>query len=366
MEACKKHGVKPDAVASIEREQATYRYYYEGKKFDEDLVLVGPSVLWPKIFEEFTGKKIVTNKVNSGTEKWWNENFENFEHLDQGMSSAHVAFAFAKAAGCNPIILIGQDLAYTNNKKHSELTHTEFEGENDTRESDGNMTEDIYGNLVLTDDIYNMFRKWFEIKIMDNKELVVVDATEGGAKIHGSEIITLREAIDKYCKKEMNIRLVGCLSDKNNIETARYIKHYEHIIEEAKKQQRRLKKLQSRAAKHYRELEDLYYKKNIEKMSEEQLIKVLIKMQKGDAIIRDIQKEEYLITYFQQMIRQTIIFVKGLGNEITAENVMQNIRFQANLMGVIKNSSNLIIEEYEKMILFIKEKKEKREEEMNS
>lgn len=366
MNACKKYGVKPDAVASIERDIPTYQYYYKDKSFDDDLVLVGPSLLWPQIFEDFAGKKIITSKVNTGIEKWWKDNFKSFEFLNQGMSSANVAFAYAKAAGCNPIILIGQDLAYTANKKHSKLTHTEFEGENDSSESDGLMTEDIYGNLVLTDDIYNMFRSWFEIQIMMNKELQVIDATEGGAKIHGSEIMTLRESIDKYCKKEMEIHLYDCLSDNGELEALVYIKQYDHVIREAKKQQKRLKELKQKAEKHYKVLEQIYYKEKLEEMSEEKLIQVLLKMQKGDIIIQDIQKEEYLLTYFQQMIRQTIIFVKALGNEITPKNVKQNIRFQANLMGVIKNSSNLIIEEYEKMITFIKEKKEKREGEINS
>lgn len=362
LEACKKHQVKPDGIASIERIPETYWYYYQGKTFDEKLVLLGPSLLWPQIYEEYPGKKLITGKVNDGVEKWWGSHFENLYFLNQGMSCANVAFAYAKYAGCNPIVLVGQDLAYTENKKHSNLTHTEFEGENASiQEKDGLMTEDIYGNPILTDDIYNLFRNWFELQIRAEKELQVIDATEGGAKIQGSEIMTLREVIDKYCTKELPMHLYDCIPDKPKPEPEVYIKKYEKVMKGAKEQKRRLKKLQRKAAKHYRVLERFYYKEDLDSMSEDELVQVLLKLQRGDTLIHDIDKEGYLMTYFQQMIRQTIIFVKGLGNEITPKNVRQNIRFQANLVGVIKESVDVIIKEYDKMIAFLEEKKAKRE-----
>lgn len=359
--ACKKHNVKPDAIASIERIENTYKFYYEGKTFDEDMVLIGPSVLWPQIVEEYPGRKIITNKVDNGIEKWWADNFDNLYHVGQGMSCANVAFAYALYAGCNPIILIGQDLAYTNNKIHSDLTHTKFEGANDDRLAQGLMVEDIYGNMIPTSDVYNLFRNWFEIQINSYPNLKVIDATEGGAKIHGSEIMTLQDVIDTYCNKELPMHLIDCLSEEVKPETEDYIKKYEQIIREARKQKKRLEKLQSRAAKHYKTLESIYYNKELEKMSESQLVQEILKMQKGDRIIQDIVANQYVVTYFQQMIQQTIIFVKGLGNEVSAENIKANIRYQANLMGVIKNGVDVINKEYDKMIEFLEEKKAKRE-----
>lgn len=43
------------------------------------------------------------------------------------------------------------------------------------------------------------YRMWFETQIVRYSELHVIDATEGGAKIHGTEIMTLREAIQREC-----------------------------------------------------------------------------------------------------------------------------------------------------------------------
>ena len=354
LEACKKHGIKPDAIASIERDKPTYDFYYKGKSFDEDLVLVGPSLLWPEIYENYHGKKIIMNKVDSGADGWWASHFDKLKHINQGLSSAHVAFSVAAYAGCNPIILIGQDLAYTDEKKHSDLTHTEFEGDNDSSESDGTMVEDIYGNLVRTDTIYNLFRNWFEIQIRFLTDVEVIDATEGGAKIHGSTIKGLKETIDQYCKKPLPKHMHEYLEDVG-FEQEYAHKKYQEIIEDGNLQILKLKKIQKKAADHQKVLVGLQ-KKKLAGMTKEELVNVILKMQKGDKIIHYINKEEDVYSFYQQIIKQTIIYVKKIGNEITPTNVAKNIHLQILLMTLIRDSTYLVIEEYNKMITFVSEK----------
>lgn len=36
--------------------------------------------------------------------------------------------------------------------------------------------------------------------------ITTVDATEGGALIHGSKVMTLKKAVQKYCKREFNVK----------------------------------------------------------------------------------------------------------------------------------------------------------------
>lgn len=362
-QACRKHNVKPDAIASIERGEATYKFYYEGKTFDENMVLVGPSLLWPKLIEEYPGRKIITNRVNYGIDKWWEDNFDNFYYLEQGASCANVAFIYAFYAGCNPIILMGQDLAYTENKIHSDLTHTKYEGANQGKSKEGLLVEDIYGNMIPTAGVYNWFRNWFEAMIIAFPDLKVIDATEGGAKIHGSEIMTLQEAISAYCRQEIPMHLVDCLSEEVILEPSVYIEKYKHLIEETKKQKECLKNLQRCVLKYYEMLKEIY-KKELEKMSKGQLAEEIIKLQEGDKIINEIMKNPSASTYFQQLIQQTIIRMKALGMELTVESVRRNIILQANLMATIKASISKINQEYDKMIAFLEEKKAKREAEL--
>lgn len=345
--ACKQHGVKPDAIASIERGVETYQYYYEGKEFDEDLVLLGPSLIWSEIYKKFPGKKVVMSKNDEGVDGWWSNQFENLNFINMGMSCATVAYAVAELAGCNPIILIGQDLAFTGNKKHSSFTHTEFEGENNADETDGLMVEGIYGDMIPTDKYYNLFRYWFEDKIIVNPEVQLIDATEGGAKIQGSTIMTLKEAISKYCTKEKERDLYEYL-EKKDVSVEEVKEKKEKVLKEADRLIQKLYKTKKKTEDHYATLEKIYDRIN-EDMTQNQLIKAVKQMQKGDQIIQYMINQHDTITFFQQYIAQTTTYVKALGNELTPANVLKNVYAQGNLMGAVKRACVMLIGECEKL-----------------
>ena len=50
---------------------------------------------------------------------------------------------------------------------------------------------------------------WFTQAVKEAEgSIEVVNATEGGARIEGTEVITLQEAVDKYCAKEYDIKAI--------------------------------------------------------------------------------------------------------------------------------------------------------------
>lgn len=119
--------------------------------------------------------------------------------IQSGGSVATAAFAICYELGIRHIILIGQDLAYD-----GEFTHAggvESKGINDNIGYD--MTDGYYGGQVRTRSDWQGYRRWFEQAISLAEEehtgIEVIDATEGGALIHGSTVMSLREAVDKYC-----------------------------------------------------------------------------------------------------------------------------------------------------------------------
>lgn len=348
LEACKLHGVKPDVIATIERVEATYQYYYKNKQFDDDLILVASNNIWPETLKEFLGKKILIQRIPKGPESSILQEFENVRHKDIGSSAATVAFAVAKAAGCNPIILIGQDLAFTDDKIHSNITHTRFEGENNSRTSDGSYVEDINGNMIKTNAIYNWFRNWFETATVVYEDVTVIDATEGGAKIRGTQIMTLKESIDKYCVKEKEKSLIEYLSTIE-INQADELLKYKKVAENLRNDQKEIVIIKEKAKAHYQLLEEIYTD-DFEEATEEQLRKAIVKMQKGNEIIQYLQEKENVYVFFQQIVKQTITHVKQISNELKVENVIENIKLQGNLMGMIMRSSEIIIEKYDEFI----------------
>lgn len=349
--ACVQQGVKLDAVATIERVQATYRNYYMDHEFDKDMVLVGPSVMWPDIFKEYPGKKIILSRLNEGADRIILDNYEQVEHVNIGISSAHVAFQTAVVAGCNPIILIGQDLAFTDDKIHSDITHTKFEGMNNDRRFDGSYVEDVHGGMVKTNGIYNWFRNWFEMQCIVLKDRRIIDATEGGARIKGTELMTLEEVTKQFCTKEKKIRMTECLEDipHNPVEEQ---KHYKAVVEYLTTQIKKLREIQDKAEKYYEKLEKIY-DRDITRMSEQQMIQAVKDMEQGNQIISDILKDERTYVYFRNIIKQTVAKVRALGNELNADTVTMNLKLQGNLMGMIMRSVDVIVEKYEEMQTYV-------------
>lgn len=117
-----------------------------------------------------------------------------------GGSVATAIFTCLEQIGFQNIILIGQDLAYD-----AEL-HTHADGSlrnpdfHDLEEVDG-----IDGGKVMSRFDWMNFTRFYEQEIIAHPNLNVIDATEGGALIRGTKIMTFREAIDTYCNTNCDV-----------------------------------------------------------------------------------------------------------------------------------------------------------------
>lgn len=125
--------------------------------------------------------------------------------LPTGGSVATSALALLHEMGFKTIILIGQDLAYPGGVEHTAAAYGKGNDNVDTKKKDYIEVEDNYGNMVLTEANMNIYRKWIENYIGAYSDLTVINATEGGAKIAGTEFISLHEAIERYCTDEYEV-----------------------------------------------------------------------------------------------------------------------------------------------------------------
>ncbi len=150
------------------------------------------------------GKKFFTNDFSNNINDFLESIKKGMIKLDSGGSVANACFAIAKYFHCKRIILVGQDLAYTGDKTHSAVT---VRGAKKTAVDELEHVEmgvDIYGNPIRTSREFLLYKEWFEQRINADKELNVIDATEGGIKIEGTRIMTLSEAIDEFCTTEFD------------------------------------------------------------------------------------------------------------------------------------------------------------------
>lgn len=215
----KHHGLAPaHLVTSLERVIQT-SYLFEGLTEEDvkDSYLAACPVVVPETYANFPGEKIIVYR-----------NFATFEWLDIkkgildiGPSAGNMAFKVLEYLGCDPIIMIGQDLSVTDDLvTHAEGFHSGGDkiSINDIIEIEGN-----YQEKVKTRPFYKQFLLHYERDIATYKG-TAINATEGGAKIHGTEIMTFQEAIDKYIKDDIDT-------------TATIKKHLKHIKYKEKEKQ---------------------------------------------------------------------------------------------------------------------------------
>ena len=127
-------------------------------------------------------------------------------NLMSGGSVATSAYCLALNMGAKTVILVGQDLAMTGNKTHADGTFKDKMDDIDVNSGEYMEVESIDGGKVLTRNDFKFYLEWFEKWIKEWSHITTVDATEGGALIHGSKIMTLKGAIRKYCKREFNVK----------------------------------------------------------------------------------------------------------------------------------------------------------------
>ena len=123
-----------------------------------------------------------------------------FPGYSSGGSVATSAFAACVSMNFKNIILIGQDLAYNGKSTHAGGLVSNKPGDETERE----LVESIDGKKIWSRYDWIIYLEWFERTIRENKSLNVIDATEGGALIHGTKVMKLSEAIDEYCKRDFS------------------------------------------------------------------------------------------------------------------------------------------------------------------
>lgn len=130
-----------------------------------------------------------------------------FPSITSGGSVSTEAFMLALHLGFRKIVLIGQDLAFTGGVSHTKGVGDAL-GDNDEYIKSRHLVEveGIDGTLLQTDSQMLIYKQWFEKGIHINKESIrVIDATEGGARIKGTEIQTLSNVIQTECTQEFSM-----------------------------------------------------------------------------------------------------------------------------------------------------------------
>lgn len=224
----------PDIAVSVDPHKPLRNFANEKVK-DIPFVLASICISWFR--EEHRGKKFFFTD-SYRLVKLIDSFDKDFGMLDTGGSVANDAFSLARMAGFKGIILIGQDLAYSNGLYYADgvkKDQKKAEYDNEFIEVEG-----YYGDSVLTKGNLDSYRVWFEQQIEFYKDLHVINSTEGGAMIHGAINMPLSEACEKYCNIEVDFSSViedvkPTFTQAEQEDVKNRILHFDDVIDRLKK-----------------------------------------------------------------------------------------------------------------------------------
>ncbi|AZT91658.1 DUF115 domain-containing protein [Caldicellulosiruptor changbaiensis] len=135
-----------------------------------NIPLIALSTAYKGVINEWSSTKYLAFQKNFNLAEEYAKG-NSLETLEVGGSVSTLAVEVAIKFGCNPIIFVGLDLAFTGNKVHA------FEGSvihdyNYLIETTNYLGEKIYTNHSL-----NIFKRWIERKIENNKHITFINTS---------------------------------------------------------------------------------------------------------------------------------------------------------------------------------------------
>ena len=185
-------GITPDIVTTIDFNPINFQKF-NNVPIPRDISLVYHPGGYYESIQAFGGPRF-TSQVQNRIPAWMMQFVGDKGTLPSGTTVAHMSFHVAHHMGCDPIVMIGQDLAFPRNQVHAgDLSLWSLNPE------DIDTIEDIFGEQVGSMSSFKHAIYHFE-KMFKTTTATIIDATEGGAKKQGAQVMRLADVIDEYCQ----------------------------------------------------------------------------------------------------------------------------------------------------------------------
>lgn len=204
--ALQRHGIQPDLVVSFDPKDINYERHFLDLDVSRFALAYAP-IVHPRIVAEHPGPRFVMGTDIYPFSHWMYEAIgEPKGRILSGPSVANLSWDLLCQLGCDPIVFVGQDLAFTGNKSHADNVtgggglSPEMVAQVTANPQDYTWVDGVNGEKLLTNKSMYAMKIWFEqrIALLGNSRRII-DATEGGAYIVGGELMALTDAIDEIC-----------------------------------------------------------------------------------------------------------------------------------------------------------------------
>ncbi len=212
--AMRKHGVSPHILLAYDGNLANQEIY-SGIDLQGIMLCFNHRFYQPAL-QSFTGPKIHMRLLSERfTELITAKSGYDYGDIYGGFTVAHSSLDLAFRLGCDPIIITGQDLAFTNDKRYADgqAATAQVFIDRSKLPPGGFITKDLNGREIVTDKMFEKMRRLMEqqIEVNYHGKVSIINATEGGVPIAGTINRSLADVIEEYCREERGIsqRLTG-------------------------------------------------------------------------------------------------------------------------------------------------------------
>jgi hypothetical protein len=209
-------GIEPDFVTSLDYHDICTRFFEKLPKTLRTELVAEPKAS-PAIFALNPGP--LTMLGNEWADSLLRELKLNKTRLPAGATVAHLAYYWAEQLQCDPILFVGQDLGFSDGLYYSPGTsYDDVWAPEFGRFCTAEMKQwemivrerpilrkipDHLGRPMYTEERLFGYLQQFEREFL-RTETTIIDATEGGAAKRGTVVMTLAEAIEKYCQSPLH------------------------------------------------------------------------------------------------------------------------------------------------------------------
>lgn len=199
------NGILPHAVCIYDPGPNTSEVIRKVKEQDLNIPLIYGSSVYYGAVQDYPGCKfhMLTSQDTISQYYLKDKDGKKLQTIIDAPSIAIIALQMLVLLGCNPIILVGQNFAYKNNRYYAQgIGYKGRPGELYDIDLDNALeAEDVYGGTVYTNSSFNQMRRDMEEYIRCFNVNNVINCTGGGARIKGTMHRPLKELVNGIISK---------------------------------------------------------------------------------------------------------------------------------------------------------------------
>jgi hypothetical protein len=198
--ALAKHNIEPDFIISMDPFEFNINHFQELDTAKVPLIM--HSKIARDIPEQYQGEKFWLTMREDDPIPLTPAKHQPFFY--SGGTVAFSALQFAYHVQANPIIFVGQDFAFADGLSHADGCTFNVKVDENSPPPNHFWVPGNKGVPVLTTPLLYKYLQFIQGVIAGQKNILHINATEGGAKIEGMKVTTLAQALDQYCQREIN------------------------------------------------------------------------------------------------------------------------------------------------------------------